>query len=215
MVGVLLNLDAKSPNSNTVSLFVDGKRVSEPQALPENMQGKPLFPHVSFRNASLQVNFSPKPLKALPFTCRALANAAKDDVTVKKTQAPKDGKYEVVFPVGFPDEGTFDWLDAFLEENPELTELSDRKIIEWAQKSGLYRRSVHHHGFATSGDKPHAGFGLPAMDDFSARRVINAIACVVPRHYVVMEVKENLVESDRKANLKRFSASHFKKVAML
>lgn len=28
--------------------------------------------------------------------------------------------------------GTFEWLDGFLAKNPHYTELSDRKIIEWA-----------------------------------------------------------------------------------
>merc|ERR1719210_642061 len=51
------------------------------------------------------------------------------------------------------------------------------------------------------------------MDDFSVRRVLNSIAPVVPRNYVVMEVKQNLVAADRKENLMRFSAPHYKKIA--
>jgi len=53
------------------------------------------------------------------------------------------------------------------------------------------------------------------MDDLSVRRVINAVAPVVPRNYVIMEVKSNLVASERKEVLKRFSAPHFKKVAQV
>ncbi|CAL1135319.1 unnamed protein product [Cladocopium goreaui] len=49
----------------------------------------------------------------------------------------QDGKYEVIFPVAVPDEGTFDWLDEFLEKNPQYVELSDRAIIKWAEKSGI------------------------------------------------------------------------------
>merc|ERR1712217_1000059 len=56
-------------------------------------------------------------------------------------------------------------------------------------------------------------FGLPGMDDLSVRRVINAVAPVVPRNYVIMEVKSNLVASERKEVLKRFNAPHFKRVA--
>merc|ERR1712083_1174038 len=37
----------------------------------------------------------------------------------------------------------------------------------------------------------------------------------VPRHYVVMEVKQNLTAADRKDNLKRFNFPHFKKVATI
>merc|ERR1711948_59668 len=40
-----------------------------------------------------------------------------------------------------------------------------------------------------------------------------AMAPLVPRHYVVMEVKQNLVASDRAENLKRFNMPHFKKIA--
>merc|ERR1712066_1159282 len=51
------------------------------------------------------------------------------------------------------------------------------------------------------------------MDDASVRRTLYSIATAIPRHYVVMEVKQNLVESDRKANLKRFPKSKFKRTA--
>merc|ERR1712232_1362924 len=93
-MGVLLNLDAASPNANTVSYFVDGIRVGAPQALPEQLRGKTLFPHVSFRNVSVQVHFGPTPMAALPFKCRMLQQAAKADVVEAKAAAPKDGKYD-------------------------------------------------------------------------------------------------------------------------
>merc|ERR1712113_721887 len=48
---------------------------------------------------------------------------------------------------------------------------------------------------------------------YSVKRVVNSIASIVPRNYVIMEVKSNLIESERKEVLKRFSAPHFKKVA--
>ena len=54
-VAVLLNLDKSSANANTVSLFRNGVRVSQPQKLPEGLVGKPLFPHVNFKLATLQV----------------------------------------------------------------------------------------------------------------------------------------------------------------
>merc|ERR1712083_478936 len=44
-------------------------------------------------------------------------------------------------------------------------------------------------------------------------RSVLAIAPFIPRHYVVMEVKENLVAADRKATLKRFNHPHFKRIA--
>eukprot|EP00444_Apocalathium_aciculiferum_P030363 CAMPEP_0183444692 /NCGR_PEP_ID=MMETSP0370-20130417/95862_1 /TAXON_ID=268820 /ORGANISM="Peridinium aciculiferum, Strain PAER-2" /LENGTH=879 /DNA_ID=CAMNT_0025635129 /DNA_START=59 /DNA_END=2698 /DNA_ORIENTATION=- len=212
VIAVVLNLDPKSPNANTLSMFVDGKRVAQPQAIPENLHGKTLYPHVAFRNITLQVHFGPSPLKELPFKCRTVGGAAAKDVQVEKKQAaPKDGMYEVILPVGFPDEGTFDALDAWHAKNPGYTELSDRKILEWASQSGLWM--ARQQGWKSSNDKPNFNFGVAGMDDFSIRRSLNAISSAMPRNYVVMEVKQNLIEADRKEILKRFNAPCFKKVA--
>lgn len=103
------------------------------------MLGKPLFPAVTFKNVTLQVNFGPVPEVALPFTCHFLGAAGAADVDIKKVPAPAGGKHEVVFPVGLPDQGYFDWVDLFLEKNPDYIELSDRKIAEWAVKSGVWK----------------------------------------------------------------------------
>merc|ERR1712194_701088 len=51
------------------------------------------------------------------------------------------------------------------------------------------------------------------MDDFSARKVLNVVAPLVPRNYVIMEVKGNLCPKDRSEVLSRFSASHYKPIA--
>jgi len=210
VLAVLLNLEKSGPNSNTISLFRDGERISEPQPLPEGLRGKTLFPHVAFRNVSVQVHFGPQPLSALPFNCRTLQGAAADDVVYAPSPAPKDGKYEVLMPVAFPDEGTFDWIDSFLAKNPHYVELSDRKIYEWALKSGFWKANKTG---KDSNDRPEFNFGVPSMDDVSARRVINSIAGVVPRHYLVAEVKGNLISSERAETLKRFSPTHYKRVA--
>merc|ERR1711862_437931 len=105
--------------------------------------------------------------------------------------------------------GTFDWLDSFLEKNPGHTELSDRMILQWARASGLYSRSNP----KSSNDKPAFNFGIPAMDDFSVRRVVNTVALMMPRNYVIMEVKSNLLAADRKETLKRFRYPGYKQVA--
>merc|ERR1712048_1461628 len=118
---------------------------------------------------------------------------------------------------GKPDEGTFDWLDDFMAEKPNYFELSDRKIIEWAQKSGIQRPQSSitqaEKGGRSSNDKPDFCFGIPTLDDCSIRMVIANMTNVVPRNYVVMEVKANLVEAERAENLKRFPASKFKRSA--
>eukprot|EP00930_Biecheleria_cincta_P046831 TRINITY_DN32354_c0_g1_i1.p1 TRINITY_DN32354_c0_g1~~TRINITY_DN32354_c0_g1_i1.p1 ORF type:complete len:909 (-),score=281.61 TRINITY_DN32354_c0_g1_i1:100-2745(-) len=208
-MGVLLNLDPASPNNNTVSLFRDGVRATQPKKLPASMIGKPLFPHVGFKNVTLAVNFGP-PACAMPFNCHAVAQAPAADA-VAAPVAGKGGKYEVLFPIGLPDEGTFDWLDGFLEKNPQFVELSDRAIVKWAEKSGIVLSKTN--SWKNSNDKPDPQFGIPLMDDFSARRVIAAVAATQPRNYVVMEVKSNLIKEERTQLLKRFNDACYKTVA--
>lgn len=208
VIGVLLNLDPKSPHANTVSIFREGERIAEPQPLPENLHGKTLFPHIAFRNVTVQVNMGPTLFKPVSFKCRMLQGAAAADTV--ESQKPKGDTYEVVMPVAFPDEGTFDWLDDFLEKNPSYVELSDRKIQDWAASSGLAKPKG---GFGASNDKPPFSYQLTGMDDMSIQRVIKAVAPTIPRNYVVMEVKSNLLKEDRAEILKRFGAPHFKKIA--
>merc|ERR1711972_726122 len=140
-----------------------------------------------------------------------------DVVKAPKTE-PKDGKFEVVVPVGFPDEGTFSWLDGFLEKNPQYVELSDRMIHEWIVKSGIWKQKQfgqqgNWNQSQDSNDKPLYNFGLQQVDDQSIRKAIYTIAPLAPRHYILMEVKQNLIAADRKENLKRFNLPHFKKIA--
>eukprot|EP00927_Polykrikos_kofoidii_P016231 TRINITY_DN17309_c0_g1_i1.p1 TRINITY_DN17309_c0_g1~~TRINITY_DN17309_c0_g1_i1.p1 ORF type:complete len:952 (-),score=239.03 TRINITY_DN17309_c0_g1_i1:137-2992(-) len=210
VMGVLLNLDATSSNANTISLFRDGVRITEPQPLPMCLQGKTLYPHVAYRNVSMQINFGPQLLRGLPFKCRSIQGAAQADVVVAPSTVPKDGRYDVLLPVAFPDEGTFDWLNDFLSRNPHFVELSDRKIIEWASKSGIVKGKG---GWRESNDKPEFNFGIPGLDDWSIQRVIRTVAPLVPRHYVVMEVKANLIAAERAEVLKRFNPAKFRRIA--
>lgn len=206
---LLLNLDPTSPNANTVSLFIDGDRASEPQPLPDAMKDQALYPAVAYRGATLRVNFGPIAMRPLPFTCRMVGDASKADCIVSSPQDPTNGKRQVLFPVGLPDEGTFDWLDQFLAKNKTYTELSHRAIIEWATKSGL-RRTKTSRG---SNDKPELSFGLPQLDDGSIFVAMATFAPALQRDYVVMEVKGNLVPEDRKATLSLFPAESFNRVA--
>eukprot|EP00927_Polykrikos_kofoidii_P065899 TRINITY_DN615_c0_g3_i1.p1 TRINITY_DN615_c0_g3~~TRINITY_DN615_c0_g3_i1.p1 ORF type:complete len:1029 (-),score=234.97 TRINITY_DN615_c0_g3_i1:166-3252(-) len=210
VIGVLLNLEEGSPNYNTVSLFRDGARVSKPQPLPPALRGKPLFPAITFRSITVQVNFGPTRMAQLPFVCRTLQEAALSDVAVRQDPKPRDGKYEVLVPVFLPDEGTFDWLDMFLEKHPDYVELSHRMLLDWAEKSGIQRPRM----CAGSGDRPDMLFGIPQIDeDVNLRRILSAVAPVQQRNMVVMEVNDNLMKDARHEFLKRFSLSHFKKVA--
>merc|ERR1711920_505568 len=93
--------------------------------------------------------------------------------------------------------------------NPQYVELSDRMIQDWIHKSGIWKM----HGNQRCNDKLWYDYGLPQVDDQSIRRAIYEVAPLGARHYVIMEVKENLTASDRKLNLKRFNLPHFKKIA--
>ncbi|CAJ1363719.1 unnamed protein product [Effrenium voratum] len=207
-VAVLLNLDEASPNKNTVSLFVNGQRASKPQPLAEHLCGKALYPTVSYRNVSLEVNLGPAPRAALPFSCHMVAAATQGDVV--QTASKKLAKQECIFPVGLPEQGYFDWVDQFLQKNPGYVELSDRKIIEWASKSGLTNKARK-----TSGDKPELGFGVPALDDGSVQRVLAAVAPALARSFVVPELKANLVPAERKAFLTKFVPQDFARKAVV
>jgi len=208
VVGLLVNLDAASPNANTLSLFLNGNRACEPQQIPEDMLGKPLFPTITYKNVSLQVNFGPAPLMPLPFKCNMLGSAATADVEVVSVPKPKDGKYNMILPVGLPDQGYFDWVDAFLEKHPDYTEISDRKIIEWITKSGVPRPKV-----GGSNDKPDMRFGVSALDDGSIRRVLCHLASSANRNFIVPELRLSLLKLERQSLLRRFALPKFRKVA--
>jgi len=209
---VVLNLDEKSPHKNTVSLFRDGVRFCDPQPLPESFVGKALFPTISYKNVTLQMNFGPSPKKALPFKCRMIIDAATADVQVVTAPATgKDGKAEVLFPVGIPDHGIFDYMDQFLEEHPKYLELSDRKMLAWAASSGVRQGSAR----PASNDKPGMNFGIPSMDDFSAQKALLAVVPALKRDVVCMELNANLQAAERARALKRFPVSDFKRVAVV
>mmetsp|Transcript_107201 Transcript_107201/g.169256 ORF Transcript_107201/g.169256 Transcript_107201/m.169256 type:complete len:972 (+) Transcript_107201:60-2975(+) len=210
-VALLINLDEKSPNANTVSLFRDGSRISQPQKLPENLLGKALYPTITYKNVTVRVNLGASPLAALPFSCHMLSDAAAADVEI--AAPPADGPCEVIFPVGLPDQGLFDYVDAFVEQHPKYTELSDRKILEWSNKSGIWRPK----GYAqrSSNDKPDMNFGIPLMDDLSVNGVVQALAPAIKRDYIVNELRGNLLADERKKALARFSGPAFKRKAVV
>eukprot|EP00930_Biecheleria_cincta_P033958 TRINITY_DN234_c0_g1_i1.p1 TRINITY_DN234_c0_g1~~TRINITY_DN234_c0_g1_i1.p1 ORF type:complete len:881 (+),score=282.92 TRINITY_DN234_c0_g1_i1:72-2714(+) len=207
VMAVVLNLDKSSPNANTISLFRDGKRMCQPVALPESLHGKVLYPTVTYRNVCVNVNFGPRPMASLPFTCTMVKEATIKDSAVSTVTAPKDGKYEVVYPTCLPDEGGYDWLDMFKSAHPDYTELSDRMIKEWAERSGIWC------GPPVSNDKPELKFGIADMDDGSITRMIRTLAPLQQRNYIVMDIYGSLHKEMREVGIKRFSDDSFKKVS--
>ena len=69
--------------------------------------------------------------------------------------------------------------DSFLERNPRFVELSDRKILDWVHRSGLWKQKST--GWKHSNDKPEFNFGIPALEDLSVQRVLQTVASIVPR----------------------------------
>lgn len=210
-VVVVLNLDEQSPNANTISLFCDGKRVCQPEPLPDALRGQALYPTVTFRSVTVHTNFDLAPEAPLAFTCRMVGDAAAVDtvVTEEKTQAP-----EVIFPIFLPDKGTFDWCDWFLKEKGGMyTELSDRSISDWALKSGL--KNTKAQTKRHSADKPDVGFAIAGLDDGSAKELLVQLSAMQNRSYVVMEVRGNLLKEERATALKKWKYGPCKKVAQV
>jgi len=119
-----------------------------------------------------------------------------------------------LFPVFLPDEGTFDWVDWYLSENPAtFTELSDRAISEWALMSGVQRQKTQ--SWKTTNDKPDTSFGIKGLDDCSVKESLAALASTQRRSYIVMEVKGNLTKEDRIAALKKWGNRTHKRVAQV
>jgi len=157
------------------------------------------------------LNFGPTPKADFPFKCHMLGKGAMKDLHVAKAKIPKDGKFEVLFPVLLPDEGTFDAVNLFLQQHPEYTELSDRMVLEWCEKSGITRNKGYQ--WRSSNDKPEMSTGVSELDNFSVRRILRSIAPAQKRNFVLMEVKSNLLPAERKELLSRFSG--FKKTAQV
>jgi hypothetical protein len=208
VIGILVNLDAGSPNANTVSMFLDGVRAGAPQPIPAHLRGQALYPTVTFKNAVLQVNLghSGCQLSPLPFKCRMFADMAIDDSEANSSCRPADGRYSVVVPVGLPEQGVFDFAD-WLVERLGYTELSDRAILNWARRSGVKETAQRQYG--SSKDRPAFRFGLPTLDGRQTRPCLLSLARLAKRNFVVVEARANLIKRERETLLGHFSAGHF------
>lgn len=209
VIAVVVNLES-TPAANTINLFVNGVRACPPQLIPERMLGKPLYPTLTYKNVSVRVNFGANSLAPLPFRCHMLSCAAVSDVEIAKPVANGDERPHVLLPVGIPDQGFFDWVDFFLEKNPDYIELSDRKVLDWASRSGVPKPK----GIAQSADRPDLKFGLPGMDDMSIKRLIAHLTPLARKNFIIPELRGNLTEADRKEVLARFPSS-FRKTATI
>lgn len=210
-VALVLNLNLHGRNASTVSLFRDGKRASKPMPLPGNLRKKTLYPTVSYRNATLRLNFGPGRMCPLSFNCRLLGGASEEDVEVVRLSG-SDVQHEVLFPVCLPGHGGFDWAEEYLEKHPTCTELSDRSFLVWARSCGYPRSKGVPLG---SRDKPTLSFGVPSLEDGRAGQHLREITAWQRRSFVVMELRSNLIAVERREAVSRFSAPWFRKIAVV
>lgn len=138
VVGLLLNTleirDTGKVNSNTISLFINGERASDPIPLPENLHGKALFPHVAFKNCTVNMNFGAL-LKPLPFTVHTFMQAATTELERSKCGENADKiTPKAVCPIG-RQEG---WVKEFVKESKEqFLELTEAYFKEWVEESNV------------------------------------------------------------------------------
>jgi len=211
---IAIDLDESSDTPDTITLYRDSVRICGPEKLPRSWKGKALFPTVAFRNLTLRYNFGPVRLSNPPSGFHMLHDVARADATMSPSDASQDSPHEVLFPVFIPDEGTFGWLDTFLKDNPQYTEISARSFLKWTERSGLTRPRS---SFATqvSNDKPAMGFGIHALDDGLVMRSIQKVAALHGKDYVVMEVEANLIAEERAEALSYWPAETFRRVALV
>jgi len=214
VVGVLLNLDPESPNSMTVSIFLDGERAGKPQPVPAHLRGKALYPTLTFRNLTLAVNFGQRglQLRALPFSCRLFGEVAEAHHERSPLQSSADDRLEVVIPVGLPDRGVFDFAERFVEEHPGHVELSDRKVFDWCRRSGLAAKRGPGEGH--SRDRPDFNFGISQLDSRAWRDNLRLLVQMAGKSCVLPEVRAGLLKDERKELLSKFPPS-VKKVAVV
>jgi len=131
VVGILVNLEKKHKNENTVSLFVNGQRHSQPVALPENMVNQALFPQLAVKNMSAGLNLTTINMK-LPFSVMMMGEATPSDLEKSKVTETKNPK--IVFPVGTCPEA---FCKEFLSKNASdnYLALTPEYIKEWCADS--------------------------------------------------------------------------------
>jgi len=137
IIGLLLNR-TETGNAKTVSLFVNGTRVGEPQKIPESFDGA-LYPHVSVKNSMVSVNFSRKHAKELPFKTRVIGDASKEDIAPTPIREVSETK--IIVPVGFK---TKELTEEYIVSHPNdhFVELTRDFILEWQERSNTGRAAL-------------------------------------------------------------------------
>jgi len=134
VVGLLINLDEKAENKNSISTFVNGKRACEPAKLPDGVS-HPLYPVVFTKGSAVALNTGATPWRSLPFTVRMVGDVSKADAeqlggSVSSTDT------EVVVLCGAE---TTDAAAKFMTTHGagEWRLISSKSIENWAEQSGI------------------------------------------------------------------------------
>jgi len=179
--GVLINLEAKHTNKNTVSLFVNGARHSQPVPLPENMVGQALFPHLAVKSMSAGLNLQ-SILHRLPFTVLMVGEATQTDIEKTKVTAPS-GTPKAIFPIGT---NTEEFVKKFLAKHPteHFLPLTNEYMKEWCLDS---KCNVRHDDYS----------GIAALDQ---PRLLAPLLRTRPRN-IIFALGNLLFPTDREARL--------------
>lgn len=129
--GILLNLVPKSPNKNTISLFLNGKRVTEPQPIPADLCKEPLFPHVSVKGCSVGMNFLSQ-WKPLDFSVYMIGQAVSADLEKTKVVACQSAP-KMVIPVGL---NTNEYVKELAKTDSYFI-LNRAYLEEWVKQSNI------------------------------------------------------------------------------
>jgi len=146
VIGILLNLDETMVNKNTLSLFINGTRASDPHPLPKSMHKKALYPHVALRGCTMGLNFSMMKVP-LSFKVRTLAEALKADIEESELarQQAKGKTPRLIFPIGLDPDS---FVAEFVKNNDEkkFIVVSKNYLDEWAAFSDWTKKSERAYG---------------------------------------------------------------------
>jgi len=187
VIGLLVNRTEEG-NKNTVSVFINGKRYSEAQPIPESFDGA-LFPHITVRGGAVVVaNFDKTLLKELPFTCRTVGDISKDHAMESKIKPCQET--EVTLAMGFQNE---EWEQEHQMSNPDtkFVLISQPFIHEWMEKSSIKRQALNE----------------------EALRTLFKLMCTRHRQYI-WTLGHHLLVDDRKRFCERVSPSVKKSVVL-
>lgn len=198
VITLVLNLRKDTATSNTISVFVNGRRACPPQALPEPLVGQALYPVISFRGLSLKVNLGDCHSK-LPFRCRMFTELGKDDgVPFPKSVGPP----AVLVPVGLPETSFLKSVDELLKETPGAVEISGRALESWCCRSGL--RYTRKHQPTVGCEEPDLAFGLVELEKGAWRPAYESLVLEAQGYQsLVVNVRNNLLQEERAALLKK------------